>query len=185
MLIKFLDGSEKEIKTLRGADLRGANLCVADLRGANLCGANLCGANLCRANLCRANLCEADLCGADLCGANLCGADLRGANICNADLLGADLLGANICNADLRGADLRGADLPSLYYSISLIGSRKGMTTYSVAEDKIYCGCYTGTLKEFKERVAQTYPEKSSVHRKEYDAAIFFFESLAFVLSNN
>ncbi len=66
MLIKFLDGVEKEFANLRGANLRGA-----DLRGANLRGA--------------------DLRGADLRGAYMIGADLRGADLRIASLSGADL----------------------------------------------------------------------------------------------
>ena len=58
--IKFLDGSEKECETLRGANLRVANLRGADLERANLRGA--------------------DLRGADLEGADLEGADLRHCN---------------------------------------------------------------------------------------------------------
>ena len=90
MLIKFLDGTEREIAYLRGAYLRGANL-----QGANLQGANLQGADLQRANLQ---------------GANLYGANLEGAN-----LQGADLQRADLQRADLRGADLRGADLQGAY----------------------------------------------------------------------
>lgn len=84
MIIKFLDGSTREV-----ADLRGANLSGANLRGANLSGANLSGA---------------DLSGADLRIADLYGADLYGA-----DLRIADLYGANLSDADLRGANLGGA----------------------------------------------------------------------------
>ena len=54
MLVKFLDGTEKEFDTLRGANLQRADLWGADLWGANLQGANLQ----------RADLREADLWGA-------------------------------------------------------------------------------------------------------------------------
>jgi Family of unknown function (DUF5758)/Pentapeptide repeats (8 copies) len=89
MLIKFLDGSTREIANLRDADLSyadliGTNLRDADLRCASLLGANLRGANLR--------------------GANLSYANLRGAN-----LRGANLRGANLSYATLRDADLRGA----------------------------------------------------------------------------
>jgi len=46
MLVKFLNGTQKEI-----ADLYGANLSRADLSRANLYGADLSRANLSRANL--------------------------------------------------------------------------------------------------------------------------------------
>jgi Family of unknown function (DUF5758)/Pentapeptide repeats (8 copies) len=60
MLIKFLNGSTREIANLSYADLRGANLRGANLRDANLIGANLRGANLRCANLTGANLRDAN-----------------------------------------------------------------------------------------------------------------------------
>ena len=86
MLIKFLDGTEREIAYLRGAYLRGANLQGANLQGANLQGANLQGADLQRADLNGANLQGADLQRANLQGANLYGATLEGATLQGADL---------------------------------------------------------------------------------------------------
>jgi Pentapeptide repeats (8 copies) len=84
--IKFLDGSEKEFKTLQYADLQDANLRSANLEGANLEGANLQDVNLRSA---------------DLQGANLRSVNLRGVN-----LQYADLQGANLQYADLQGANL-------------------------------------------------------------------------------
>jgi uncharacterized protein YjbI with pentapeptide repeats len=84
MLVKFLDGAEKEISDLSDANLRGANL-----RGANLRGANLRSANLSGADLSGANLSGADLSGADLSGANLSGANLpKGYRIARLDFGG-------------------------------------------------------------------------------------------------
>ena len=106
MRIKFLNGTEKDFESLRGADLSGANLRRADLRGADLRYADLRLANLHGADLSLANLS-----GANLSGANLRGTELGGANLLSANLLGANLSGANLRRADLRGADLRYADL--------------------------------------------------------------------------
>ena len=121
MLIRFLDGTSREVADLRcanlwGANLRGANLCdadlrYADLRRANLCGANLSGADLNTANLRDANLRSANLCAADLRCANLSDANLRSADLRSADLRGADLRGADLRYANLRDADLRDANL--------------------------------------------------------------------------
>ena len=106
MLIKFLDGTSREIADLRSANLRGA-----DLSGANLYGANLSSADLYGANLSGANLSGADLYCANLYCADLSCADLRSANLRSANLSEADLNGANLRSANLRGADLYGADL--------------------------------------------------------------------------
>jgi len=111
VLIKFLDGTEREIADLRGADLASANLVSANLGGANLYGANLDGTNLSGANLSGANLRGANLRGAELRDANLRVADLSVAALYYANLHGADLRCATLRGADLRGADLRDADL--------------------------------------------------------------------------
>ena len=81
MLIKFLDGTSREIAGSRSANLRYANLCGANLRGADLRSADLGGADLRSADLGGAHLGVADLL-----GANLCVADLNGANLCGAYL---------------------------------------------------------------------------------------------------
>ena len=106
MLIKFLDGTKREVALAPDARLRGA-----DLRGADLRDANLRGADLRHADLRGADLYGVDLRGADLSGADLSGADLRHAYLRDANLRGADLHGANLHSADLRSADLRGANL--------------------------------------------------------------------------
>ncbi|MNW49470.1 Serine/threonine-protein kinase B [compost metagenome] len=132
---------------------------------------------------------RADLRGADLRGANLSGADLRGANLRGADLRGADLRGANLSGAnlseaDLSGADLRGANLWGTFVertygqhfaTIGNIGSRNAVTIYHADVDKVFCGCFRGTLDEFKAKVAKSYPDGHK-HRVEYDIAIAFFE---------
>ena len=58
MRIRFLDGREENLSSLRGANLQGANLRGAYLLEANLQGADLRGANLQGAYLQRANLRE-------------------------------------------------------------------------------------------------------------------------------
>ena len=109
------------------------------------------------ANLSYANLRGANLSGADLSGADLSGANLRGADLSGADLRGANLRGANLSDADLSGADLRGANLDKRYVQISCIGSRKGMTTYCFEDERVWCGCFKGTLKEFEAKVKKTH----------------------------
>lgn len=64
MIIKFLNGEEKQFEDLRSANLRSANLQDADLQGADLQDADLRGANLRGANLRSADLRGADLRGA-------------------------------------------------------------------------------------------------------------------------
>ena len=163
MLIKFLDGSSREIADLRGADLRGANLRGVNLRGADLSDANLRRANLRRAdlsdaNLRVANLRDAGLFGADLRGAYLSGAYLSGADLCDADLRGANLYGAdlsdaNLGDADLRGADLRGADLSDAYLSGAYLSGAKGLEQRSILPEGELIGykkLADGTIAELR-----------------------------------
>ena len=55
--------------------------------------------------------------------------------------------------ADLSGADLRSANLSKKIISVSRIGSRKEMTTHCFDDDTIWCGCFTGSLEEFENKV--------------------------------
>ena len=178
-------GADLRGANLWGANLCGADLCRADLRGANLCGADLCRADLCKADLSNAYLRKADLRGADLSNAYLRKADLRGADLSDADLWGADLRDADLCDADLRRADLckanlRGANTgANIIISAGYIGSRHDETIYNATQDCVQCGRFMGTLKEFKAKVAETYPNKDDLHRREYEAAIAYFKAVA------
>ena len=100
--------------------------------------------------------------------ANLKRADLKGAN-----LEGADLEGADLEWADLKGADLEGADL----YQVSGIGRVGRVTTYDKKNNKIICGCFYGTLEQFKERVQKVYP--SGRYGDQYRAAIAYFKAIS------
>ena len=130
-----------------------------------------------KADLREENLREANLSWADLSGANLREANLSGADLSVADLREANLRGADFREANLRGANLRGAKLPTKYYAIQQLGSRRGQTTYSAAEDKIWCGCYTGTLADFAKKCEETHKE-NAVYLNEYRAAISFFRAV-------
>ena len=167
---------------LRSANLRSANLCYADLRSANLRYANLCYADLRSANLRSANLRSADLRYANLRSANLRSADLdsadlRSADLDSADLDSADLRYVDLRYANLRSADLRYANLDKRYIQISCIGSRKSMTTYCFDDDRVWCGCFAGTLKEFENKVKETHKDNKQ-YLSEYLGFIQYVNSL-------
>jgi len=117
----------------------------------------------------------ADLIRADLSGADLSGADLIRADLSGADLIRADLSGAYLRGAYLRGADLSGADTTKRYIQIGCIGSSKRMTTYCFEDDKIWCGCFTGKLKEFTAKVKKQYGESKDKKEKQYYAEYMGF----------
>ena len=135
--------------------------------GANLYRANLYGVDLPGADLTRVNLTEADLTEADLPGTNLSRANLSRAN----------LPGADLTEANLSMANLTGANLPITAISISRIGSRNGMTTYVYEWDKVFVGCWTGTLAEFQARIEKTHKDNPK-YLLQYRAAITMFETL-------
>jgi hypothetical protein len=51
------------------------------------------------------------------------------------------------------------------------------MTTYCFDDDKIWCGCFTGTLEEFEEKVNKTHKENAQ-YFKEYNGFISYVKSL-------
>jgi hypothetical protein len=114
--------------------------------------------------------------------ANLSNADLSFANLRFADLSNADLSNADLSNADLSFANLSYADLSNAatdkrYIQISCIGSRKRMTTYCFEDNKIWCGCFTGTLEEFEASVNKTHKDNAK-WLKEYSGFITYLKSL-------
>jgi len=94
-----------------------------------------------------------------------------------ADLSSADLRSADLLSTDLSSANLSSADLDKKYVQISCIGSRKGITTYCIDDDFIWCACWTGNIKDFEKRVRETHKENKQ-YLKEYLGAIKYFKSL-------
>lgn len=90
-----------------------------------------------------------------------------------ADLSGANLRWANLSEANLRWADLSGANLSggTDIISVSGIGSARRMTTYHIQQDRVWCGCFTGTLAEFEAQVEKTHKDNPK-HLSNYRNAI-------------
>jgi len=157
---------EKNRVNLSGANLSGANLRDANLRWANLSGANLSDANLRDANLRDANLSDA----------NLSDANLRDANLSDANLSDANLRDANLSDANLRWANLsRAVSNKYTFLAVYGIGKAKRQTLYIPELDKVWCGCFDGTIEAFKQQVSKEYPEDSQ-HGKAYRKAIEYLE---------
>jgi hypothetical protein len=125
MLIKFLDGTSREI-----ADLSGAALYDADLRGADLSGADLHGANLRDANLHGAYLSGADLRSAALHGANLGGADLQNTKGLEQQIIlpAGDLIGYK----KLADGTIAVLHIPADAKRVNAYGSRKCRAEFAI-----------------------------------------------------
>ena len=149
----------------------------ADGLRADLSGANLRYANLSNADLSSANLRYANLSSANLSSANLSNANLSSANLSNANLIDANLSSANLCSANLSNAKL-----DYRIISITGIGSANRMTTYDTRHNRIWCGCFTGTLEEFEAQVIETHTGNDKF-RNEYINAIKYFKT--FLGGNN
>ena len=189
---KWLSGEEGGVKLdLRNVDLRCANLRSVNLSYAKLRNSNLRYADLRYSDLRYSNLRYSYLRYADLTNANLEGADLIGTDLRNANLINADLSLANLSYADLSYANLYEADLSktefyptnlyktkSNFVGVENIGSRNDTTHYFYNDNRIICGCFDGTMEEFKNKVKETY-EESSKEYKQYMIAIDTLKKLA------
>ena len=153
------------------------NLSYAVLHSADLHSADLRYANLHSADLRYANLSSADLSYADLHSADLRSVNLSYADLHSTDLRYADLRSAYLRSADLSYVNLSYAKTDKRYIQISCIGSEKRMTTYCFENDKIWCGCFTGTLKDFEKQVQKTHKHNEN-HLKEYIGFINYLKSL-------
>ena len=173
MLIKFLDGSERDVSSLLGADLRKSDLRWASLRGCNLSGSDLRESDLRWANLSRSDLSKSDLRGCNLSRSDLSKSDLRGCN-----LRGCNLRWCNLSGANLSGASLQNAKTDLTIVSVDGIGSAQRKTTYCKESDRVWCGCFTGTLEEFEAEVSETHKDNPKF-LGQYLAAIAFFRSAA------
>ena len=130
-----------------------------------------------RANLDGAYLVRANLDGANLDGANLVRANLVRANLVRANLAGANLVRANLDGANLDGAYLAGARGFEPFVCVGPIGSRQAYTTVYLYQDKIVCGCFTGTLAQFEAKVQKTHA-KNPLHFAEYRGLITYAKTL-------
>ena len=119
----------------------------------------------------RADLSFEDLSWVDLEGANLKGTDLRGANLSYANLYGADLTNTKFYSTNLYKAK-------GDFVGVENIGSRGDTTHYFYKDNRVICGCFSGTMEEFKEKVKETYNEDDREY-KEYMMAIEFLKGLA------
>ena len=184
---KWLNDEEGGVKldlrntNLKGADLSNSDLSNADLRHVDLRNANLTNADLESVYLIGTDLRNANLTNADLSLANLSYADLSYANLYEADLIYADLSYANLYEADLSKTEFYSTNLYKTkgnFVGVENIGSKNDTTHYFYNNNRIICGCFDGTMKEFEDKVKETYEENSKEY-KQYMIAIDTFKKLA------
>jgi hypothetical protein len=83
-----------------------------------------------------------------------------------------------LVEASSVGANLRniGGREVNTILSVAGIGREGRQTLFWVEEDKIWCGCFVGTLAEFEAKVQSTHGD--SVHGQNYRDAIAFFKAV-------
>ena len=94
-----------------------------------------------------------------------------------ANLSLANLRWANLSSANLSWANLSSAKTDKRYIQIACIGSRKDITTYCFEDDKITCGCFSGTLAEFQAKVKATHKDNKQ-YLAEYKGFIEYLKPL-------
>ena len=99
------------------------------------------------------------------------------ANLRWANLSSANLSSANLSSANLSWANLSSAKTDKRYIQIACIGSRKDITTYCFEDDKITCGCFSGTLAEFQAKVKATHKDNKQ-YLAEYKGFIEYLKPL-------
>lgn len=179
---KWLNCEEEGVRLdLRYINLTNSDLKQVDLRCAKLSNSDLRNSNLESANLGYANLEGANLRHAKLEGTNLRHANLRGTNLRNANLSYTDLSYSDLSRLDLSKTRFY---LTKLYktkgdfVNVGNIGSRNDTTHYFYNDNRIICGCFDGTMEEFKNEVKETY-KKNSKEYKQYMIAINTLKRLA------
>ena len=119
-------------------------------------------------------------------------ADIQQSKFEKTDLSKSDFYKANMENVNLATSKIDGCDfekaclswtvLPERVVQVGPIGSRRDYTIYWIDKDIVLCGCWNnhkgGTLKEFEERVHETYKAQYDPYRLQYEAAILMFKAL-------
>lgn len=108
--------------------------------------------------------------------------DLSKSNFYKANMENANMVSSKIDECNFEKACLSYAILPERVVQVGPIGSRRDYTIYWIDKDLVLCGCWNehkgGTLKEFEERVHETYKAKYDPFRLQYEAAIAMFKLL-------
>lgn len=193
--VNMRDALQQAIKNkirLWNAYLPNLDLSNMDLQFANLEGVILNNSNLYNANLTYAKLNGADLSWVNLCNANLSYTSLNYTNLKYSSILNANLEHTDFRMADLRCASIRYSSLNTVNLSgvilntttldkriiqVACIGSRKDLTTYCFDTDRIWCGCFIGTLDEFELKCIKTHKNNQKL-LNEYIGFINYIKTL-------
>lgn len=107
--------------------------------------------------------------GSNFSGSNFSGSDFRDSNFRDSNFSGSYFRRSNFSDSDF--SHVKGIKV----ISICGIGSEKRKTLYFWKMDKIFCGCFSGTLKQFKIQISETYKE-DDFYYKQYQIAVEYFE---------
>ena len=103
--------------------------------------------------------------------------DLRNTNLKGADLSLANLSYANLYEADLSKTEFYSTNLYKTkgnFVGVENIGSKNDTTHYFYNNNRIICGCFDGTMKEFEDKIKEIYKEND----KEYKQYMIVIDTL-------
>jgi hypothetical protein len=83
-------------------------------------------------------------------------------------------IGSNFSGSNFSGFDFSYTKGLNIIF-VCGIGSMKRKTSYFWKMDKIFCGCFSGTLKQFKRQISETY-KKDNLYYKQYQLSVEYFE---------
>lgn len=130
-------------------------------------------------DLSNSSLIDADLSVSNLSKCNLSNCNLRYVNLSNANLGNVDLSNSILNNCNLSDAYLYQANTQNVsgktIYSIDNIGTFKGKVTYLPEYDRVFAGCWGGSLEEFLEKGLEMNKEDEKEKRNIINAYQFFY----------
>lgn len=189
------DGGKRESfkgMDLSNIDLKGVNLSYADFTDCNLDFASFRGSNLRCVDFSNSSMRDANFDNSVLTGADLSDVDLTNTYFKFADLSSANLRGAYFENTDFEKANLRyvgftrSADFGSChlsqanvnktfgFYSVDSIGTFDGKITFHAPSNRVWAGCWSGNLGEFKKRCREVW-KADSEHKTDLKMCYSFF----------
>jgi hypothetical protein len=147
MKLSILRINKNKLKQLR---TNRKNFSGWDLRYSDFSGSNFSGSNFRGSDLRYSDLSGSNFSGSDLSGSDLSGSDLRYSDFSGSNFRGSDLKFSDLRYSDLRYSDLRYSSLNHYYISA---GTRNDSALWIPELNKIYAGCFIGTLIEFVNKI--------------------------------
>lgn len=126
----------------------------------NIWGGTIWGGNIWGGEIFGGNIWDGKIFGGNIWGGDIWGGEIRGGKI-----FGGTIWDGVIRGGEIRGGVIRGGVIETNFdFMVFQAGEYSRITTVTKSDKKINCGCFYGTLKEFKEAVDKKYNGKSDYY---------------------